>query len=152
VLVIGEIRDEETANIVVRAALTGHMVIATLHAGSCQGVVERLLILCSDQYSVVSALELVLNQRLVRRLCPACDGKGCSACLGTGYRGRVPLVEWLKLDAVLRGRIRTQGPGVIVPTHSLTEAVRELLRQKLSDKREIERVFGPLAHDFETNS
>src|SRR4029077_21060437 len=51
VLVIGEIRDEETANIVLRAALTGHMVIATLHAGSCQGVFERLAVLCADRYS-----------------------------------------------------------------------------------------------------
>jgi general secretion pathway protein E len=152
VMVIGEIRDEETANIVVRAALTGHMVIATLHAGSCQGVVERLLVLCSDHYSVVSALELVLNQRLVRRLCSECNGKGCTACLATGYRGRVPLAEWLKVDAALRGRIRAQGPEVIVPTHSLFEAVRELLRQKLSDRKEIERICGPLGHEFETNS
>jgi type II secretory ATPase GspE/PulE/Tfp pilus assembly ATPase PilB-like protein len=67
-LVIGEIRDEETANIAVRAALTGHLVISTLHAGTCKGVFERLLVLCADQSAVASSAELVLN-RLVRRLC-----------------------------------------------------------------------------------
>src|SRR5213078_1998525 len=66
VLVIGEIRDEETVNIAVRAALTGHLVISTLHAGSCKGVFERLLVLCADHSAVAAAVELVLNQRLVR--------------------------------------------------------------------------------------
>ena len=79
VLVIGEIRDEETANIAVRAALTGHLVISTLHAGSCQGVFERLMVLCTDHSAVASSLELVLNQRLLRRLCAECSGKGCPA-------------------------------------------------------------------------
>src|SRR5437764_831039 len=87
VLVIGEIRDEETANIAVRAALTGHLVISTLHAGSCQGVFERLLVLCADHSAVAASVELVLNQRLLRRLCPACSAKGCPGCLFTGYRG-----------------------------------------------------------------
>jgi type II secretory ATPase GspE/PulE/Tfp pilus assembly ATPase PilB-like protein len=73
VLVIGEIRDEETANIAVRAALTGHLVISTLHAGSCKGVFERLLVLCKDHSAVASSVELVLNQRLVRRLCGECS-------------------------------------------------------------------------------
>src|SRR5664280_3772484 len=104
VLVIGEIRDEETANIAVRAALTGHLVISTLHAGSCQGVFERLLVLCADHSAVASSLELVLNQRLLRRRCAECAGKGCPACLSTGYRGRLPLVEWLRLNDPVRHR------------------------------------------------
>src|SRR5712672_2377104 len=111
VLVIGEIRDEETANIAVRAALTGHLVITTLHAGSCKGVFERLLVLCSDHSAVASSVELVLNQRLVRRLCEACSGKGCLECLGTGYRGRMPLVESLRLNDELRRRIAQRDLG-----------------------------------------
>src|SRR5438270_7733154 len=79
VLVIGEIRDEETANVAVRAALTGHLVISTLHAGSCRGVFERLLVLCRDHSAVASSVALVLNQRLLRRLCPQCSGQGCTA-------------------------------------------------------------------------
>jgi general secretion pathway protein E len=145
VLVVGEIRDEETADLVVRAALTGHMVIATLHAGSCQGVFERLLVLCQDKYSVLTAVELVLNQRLVRRLCSACAGQGCAQCLSTGYRGRIPLVEWLKLDAAWRDRIRREGPGSIRPIHSLQAAARELLQQNLSDEKEARRVLGSTA-------
>src|SRR6266700_2949978 len=105
VLVIGEIRDEETANIAVRAALTGHLVISTLHAGSCKGVFERLMVLCTDHSAVASSIALVLNQRLVRRLCRECIGKGCAVCLQTGYRGRVPLVEWLRVDDAHRRRI-----------------------------------------------
>src|SRR5882724_10334446 len=85
VLVIGEIRDEETANIAVRAALTGHLVISTLHAGSCRSVFERLLVMCPDHFAVASVVGLVLNQRLIRRLCPTCRGDGCESCLRTGY-------------------------------------------------------------------
>src|SRR5262245_18815660 len=66
VLVLGEIRDDETANLAVRAGLTGHLVISTLHAGSCKGVFERLLVMCRDHYAVWSAVALVLNQRLIR--------------------------------------------------------------------------------------
>jgi type II secretory ATPase GspE/PulE/Tfp pilus assembly ATPase PilB-like protein len=142
VLVIGEIRDEETANIVVRAALTGHMVIATLHAGSCRGVLERLLVLCADKYSAISALELVLNQRLVRRLCADCRGAGCEACLGTGYRGRIPIVEWMTADEAVRNRVRSDGPEAVQPRVTLAAAARELLRQNLSDEKEIQRVLG----------
>jgi general secretion pathway protein E len=147
VLVVGEIRDEETANLVVRAALTGHMVIATLHAGSCQGVFERLLVLCEDNYSAVSALELVLNQRLLRRLCPDCHGRGGACCLGTGYRGRVPVVEWINADEHQRNRVRTDGPGVVRPVKPLAGAARELVQQGLSDEREIRRVLGLAKHD-----
>ncbi len=98
VLIIGEIRDEATAQLAVRAGLTGHLVISTLHAGSCRGVFERLLTMCADHSAVASAVELVFNQRLIRKVCSACDGAGCEHCLGTGYNGRVPLVEWLRVD------------------------------------------------------
>src|ERR1051325_627971 len=102
VLVIGEIRDEETAGVVVRAAMTGHLCISTLHAGSCRGVAERLLMMCPDAFAVASSLELIFNQRLVRRLCDRCQGARCDSCLGTGYHGRVPVMEWVRLDAVRR--------------------------------------------------
>lgn len=142
VLVLGEIRDDETANLAVRAALTGHLVISTLHAGSCRGVFERLLVMCPDHYAVVSAVELVLNQRLLRRMCAECGGHGCTACLQTGYRGRVPAVEWLRLDPALRTRLRAVGPEAVAPPHCIEDAARELLRRGLSDAREYERVLG----------
>jgi len=142
VLVIGEIRDEETANIAVRAALTGHLVISTLHAGSCKGVLERLRVMCQDHSAVAAAVELILNQRLVRRLCADCSGKGCSACVGTGYRGRLPLVEMLRINDPLRRRIAAQDLSDVLPQPSLAENARELERGGFTNPAELERVLG----------
>lgn len=142
VLVIGEIRDEETANIAVRAALTGHMVISTLHAGSCQTVFERLLNMCSDHYAAISSIELVLNQRLVRKLCRACGGNGCDDCLRTGYKGRAPVCEWLRPDDRLRESIRAQGPRAIQIEQNLKKAAQKLVQANLTSQSEIERVLG----------
>lgn len=142
VLVIGEIRDEETANIAVRAALTGHMVISTLHAGSCKGVFERLLVMCSDRFAVISVVELVLNQRLIRRLCATCGGGGCAECVRTGYRGSAPLVEWVRVDDPLRARLRTQGVEVVQPQRTLAEAARDVVQRGLSNEPEVRRIFG----------
>ena len=142
VLVIGEIRDEETANIAVRAALTGHLVISTLHAGSCRGVFERLQIMCADHSAVASATELVVNQRLMRRLCVECSGAGCQACLHTGYRGRMPVMEWLKLDNAMREAIRRCELEGLVPRKTLEQSARELLSRKLTNDTEYARTFG----------
>ena len=142
VLVIGEIRDEETANIAVRAALTGHLVISTLHAGSCQGVFERLLVLCTDHSAVASSLELVLNQRLLRRRCAECSGKGCPACLATSYRGRLPLVEWLRLNVSLRRRIAARDLDGLTARPALADSARALVQANLTDDAEVARVLG----------
>jgi type II secretory ATPase GspE/PulE/Tfp pilus assembly ATPase PilB-like protein len=142
VLVLGEIRDDETATLAVRAALTGHLVISTLHAGSCRGVFERLLVMCPDRYAAVAGIELVLNQRLLRRRCPACAGRGCADCLQTGYRGRVPAVEWVRVDPALRARLHAAGPDAVAPARNLDAAARELVAAGLSDDREYDRTFG----------
>ncbi len=142
VLMIGEIRDEDTANIAVRASLTGHLVISTLHAGSCKGVFQRLLVLCHDQSAVATCVELVLNQRLVRRLCGECSGKGCAVCLQTGYRGRVPLVEWLRLDDAHRRRIIERQLDTLAAQPSLFDHAQALVQGQLTDKVEVERVLG----------
>ena len=142
VLIIGEIRDEATAQLAVRAGLTGHLVISTLHAGSCRGVFERLLVMCADHSAVASAVELVLNQRLIRKLCSACGGTGCDACLRTGYQGRVPLVEWLRVNEAMRAKIRLRELTALVPARPLEESARELLQRGLSNQAEYQRVFG----------
>ncbi len=141
VLVIGEIRDNETAGIAVRAALTGHLVIATLHAGSCRGVFERLLSMCDDRSAVAGATELVLNQRLIRRLCTDCSRKGCDACLHTGYRGRTPIVEFIHPTDQIRESIRNGGLDRIAPKSSLSDAAKALLERGLVDQREIARII-----------
>ncbi len=142
VLVIGEIRDEETANIAVRAALTGHLVISTLHAGSCKGVFERLLVLCPDHSAVASSVELVLNQRLVRRLCHECSGSGCSNCLRTGYRGRLPLMESLRANDALRRRVSARDLDGFAAQPSLADRARALVQTGATNEAEVARVLG----------
>lgn len=142
VLIIGEIRDEATAQLAVRAGLTGHLVISTLHAGSCRGVFERLLAMCSDSSAISSAVELVFNQRLVRRLCPECDGAGCERCLQTGYGGRVLLVEWLRVDDRAREGIRRRELSGLTPAQTLETSARSLVNAGITNETEFRRVFG----------
>jgi type II secretory ATPase GspE/PulE/Tfp pilus assembly ATPase PilB-like protein len=141
VLVIGEIRDDATAQLALQAALTGHQVISTLHAGSCRGVFDRLLLMCPDRFVVFAAIQLVLNQRLARRLCSSCQGAGCPTCLHTGYRGRIPIVEWLRLDDALRLRARTQGLDALAPTHTLAADAQRLADARVTDRRELGRIL-----------
>ena len=142
VLMLGEIRDAETAGLVVRAAMTGHLVISTLHAGSCRGVLERLLLMERDAFAVASALSLVANQRLVRRACDACGAKGCDACRGTGYRGRMPLVELLPVDDALRGELRMGRVGSPVVSPTLAEMGAWMVASGKTTTAELERVLG----------
>ena len=142
VLVLGEIRDDETANLAIRAALTGHLVISTLHAGSCKGVLERLLVMSPDQYAVLSAVSLVANQRLLRKLCQKCKGAGCESCLNTGYLGRIPVAEIVPITDSLRARIRDSGPSTIAPQPTLAEAALDLVRSGITNQAEFSRIFG----------
>ena len=142
VLVIGEIRDEATAQIALRASLTGHLVITTLHAGSCRGVLERLLVLCPDHSVVATSVELILNQRLLRCLCPKCMGKRCGACLQTGYQGRQPVVEFLRLNGDARARVAARDVESLVAQPSLSDHARVLVQEGVTDESECRRVLG----------
>jgi type II secretory ATPase GspE/PulE/Tfp pilus assembly ATPase PilB-like protein len=142
VLVLGEIRDEETAALAVRAALTGHLMISTLHAGSCRGVWERLLTLSRETSAALTALDLVLNQRLIRRVCRECGGAGCGACLHTGYRGRGPVVEWFRFDEDARRQVRERGSEAIRPAAGLEDAARALVESGVTSQEEFDRLFN----------
>src|SRR5271154_2019117 len=142
VLILGEIRDEATAQLAIRAGLTGHLVISTLHAGSCRGVFERLLTMCADHSAIASAVELVLNQRLIRKVCSACDGAGCETCLHTGFQGRVPLVEWLRVDEKMREQIRRRELSSLAPAQTLEASARLLVNQGVTNETEFKRIFG----------
>ena len=144
VLVLGEIRDEETAMIAVRAALTGHLVISTLHAGSCAGVFERLAAFCPDASAIAGAVQLVLNQRLVRRLCAQCRGEGCGTCLQTGYRGRLPVAEYLRVTVERRRYVAAKDWEQLEAKPSLLEAAARLVEEGVTDRREVERVMGAM--------
>ena len=129
VVMVGEIRDSETADIAIRAALTGHQVFSTLHTNDSTGAVTRLIDMGVEPFLISSSLEGVLAQRLVRRICPQCKvatpatpmvlaklesigahrldgnfyrGAGCDECRGTGYRGRIGIFELLVIGPELR--------------------------------------------------
>jgi len=102
VIMVGEIRDAETAKIAVQSALTGHLVFSTLHTNSAASAVTRLVDLGVEPYLINAALTATLAQRLVRTLCVGCRGAGCGDCAGKGFRGRLGLYELLVMDPKLR--------------------------------------------------
>ena len=115
VLMIGEIRDAETARIAIEAGLTGHLLMSTMHSGSPAGALLRLLEMGIEPYQVTSSVSAVLNQRLARRLCNKCKQKiektssfkatGCDDCFNTGYKGRFLIAEMIQLESQLRKAI-----------------------------------------------
>ena len=98
--------------------------------------------MCTDHSAVASAVELVLNQRLIRKVCAACDGSGCETCLHTGYQGRVPLVEWLRVDEKMREQVRRCELSAIVPMQTLEASARSLVNQGVTNETEFKRIFG----------
>ena len=129
IIMIGEIRDEETAEIAIRAAITGHLVFSTLHTNDASGALTRLIDMGVDNYLVTDALVAVIAQRLVKKLCPVCKKRakttakemkllgldepisvykpsGCQFCNHTGYKGRIAIHEILYLDNKLKSKIK----------------------------------------------
>ena len=105
VIMIGEIRDQETAQIAVQASLTGHLVLATLHTNDSVSAVTRLLDMGIEPFLLSSSILGILAQRLVRKLCTDCKGAGCPKCSQTGYYGRTGIYELLEIDETLRGAV-----------------------------------------------
>ena len=110
VIMIGEIRDHETAQIAIQASLTGHLVLATLHTNDAPSAVTRLIDMGVEPFLLSSSLLGVLAQRLVRRLCPACAGTGCSECHHTGHQGRMGVFELMLADNRVRELIHSAAP------------------------------------------
>ena len=102
IIMVGEIRDLETAEIAIQAALTGHLVFATLHTNDAPGAITRLLDMGLESYLISSSVVGVIAQRLVRVFCKECKGKGCKACLNTGYKGRIGIYELMIPDEQIR--------------------------------------------------
>ncbi len=110
VILVGEIRDSETADLAIQASLTGHLVLATLHTNDSPSAIPRLIDIGVEPYLVTSSLLAVMAQRLLRRVCTECTGSGkgagddgrCEACFGTGYKGRVAVYEIMPMNDELR--------------------------------------------------
>ncbi len=117
IILVGEIRDRETADIAVNAALTGHLVLSTLHTNDAVGAVTRLVDMGVEPFLIASALFGVLSQRLVRKVCTECGGTGnvagarCRRCNGAGFKGRVGIFELLNINDRLRRAITANQPS-----------------------------------------
>ncbi len=145
IIAVGEIRDGETAEIAMRSAITGHLVLSTIHTNSAIATLDRLVDIGVEPYLIASALKGVIAQRLVRKICPSCKesytpsedellsiglepqkvrsisfyrGKGCPDCLNSGFRGRTAAFEMLILNSEIKQKFREKAPH-----HELTEAV-----------------------------
>ncbi|MCW5775706.1 MAG: type II/IV secretion system protein [Phycisphaeraceae bacterium] len=154
VILVGEIRDKETAQLAIQASLTGHLVLATLHTNDAPSAIPRLIDIGVEPYLVTSCLLAVLAQRLVRRVCPACggaqthDGARCEACFGSGYRGRVAVYEIMSMNDELRRLTAQRADGVTLYQsavdggfHPMREDAAEKVAQGLTDQAEVYRVL-----------
>ncbi len=173
IVMVGEMRDHETATIGVEAALTGHLVFSTLHTNDAASAMTRLVEMGVEPFLVASALECVVAQRLARRLCPKCaeayepslemleqnglpsaGGKaipilyravGCGACSGSGYKGRIALVEVLKVSDEIRRLTVERYPAEDIKKYAIAEGMRTLredgMRKALAGVTSIEEVL-----------
>lgn len=137
VMLVGEIRDPETAAISLRAALTGHLVLATLHTLDSRAAVARLLDMGCAPYQVAAALNGVLAQRLVRRPC-TCRG-GCQRCLNSGYYGRIGVFELLVMTQEQRSAILAGRP-LVPPPRTLLDDCKAKLAQGLTDEAQFRQL------------
>ena len=155
IIAVGEIRDGETAQISMRAAITGHVVLSTIHTNDAVGTIERLEDIGVEPYLIATALRAVISQRLVRRICPKCKksyeatdeevrrlglstehkhifyrGEGCADCFNTGYRGRIGVFEILEITPEIRPLISQQAGRPVIEqelasAHSEFKTLRE---------------------------
>jgi type IV pilus assembly protein PilB len=171
VVMVGEMRDRESAHIAIEAALTGHMVLSTLHTNDAPTAGPRLVDMGIEPYLVASALECVVAQRLARKLCESCrrpgqapasafglEGEamidvyepvGCSRCRGSGYRGRIGLYEVMMVTEEIRSLIVRQASSADVTRVAVAQGMRTLredgllkARQGLTSLAEVARVTG----------
>ncbi len=152
IIMVGEIRDQETAVMAVQAALTGHLVFSTLHTNDAASAVTRMLDLGIEPYLVASSVLGVLAQRLLRRTCPECRGaaakdKPCNHCRNTGYRGREGIYELLLVTDAIRQQIQSHAHAAEIRDLGVKHGMR-LLRDSgqlkvdsgLTTLEEVERV------------
>ncbi|MCE3289306.1 MAG: pulE, partial [Caulobacter sp.] len=168
VVMVGEIRDSETAQIAVQAALTGHLVLSTVHTNDAAGAVTRLRDMGVEPFLLASTLRTVLAQRLVRRLCEACRephpadaatarrlgvaegqtlfrARGCEQCNNTGYQGRIGVYEAIRIDDHVRGLIASNADEQAIAaglseSGDLAAAARELVLTGVTTVEEMLRV------------
>jgi type IV pilus assembly protein PilB len=157
-ILVGETRDLETAQIAIQASLTGHLVFTSLHTNDSTGAITRLIDMGVEPFLISASLELVVAQRLVRRICPKCiepyeptedellllglsphevgdkkffKGRGCDECNDTGYKGRKGIFETLRIGDTLREMINQRAPGVVLRQKAIELGMRTLREEGL---------------------
>lgn len=156
IIMVGEIRDQETAQIAVHSALTGHLVLSTLHTNSASGAIPRLLDMGVEGYLVASTTNVIIAQRLVRKLCQAClveytpdkasleslssdlgrdltkqkfyKSKGCNECKGKGFRGRIGIYEVLAMTDTLRALVAKRASNDLIEEQAIKEGMITMLQ------------------------
>jgi len=154
VILIGEIRDRETAEIAFQASLTGHLVLSTLHTNDVPGTFVRLIDMGIEPYLVNAAVEGVTAQRLLRKVCSACRAGGeakesCRVCGGIGYRGRVALMEFAALGGEVKQLLMERADEMRIRDsllrggyRPLRDEARRLVEEGVTDEAEVARVLG----------
>jgi len=153
VILVGEIRDKETAEIAINAALTGHLVLSTLHTNDAVGAITRLQDMGVESFLISSVLCGVLSQRLARKICKMCNGVGkidhvkCKYCSGSGFKGRTGVYELLLIDDELRNAINSRQSGTQLLDIAVRNGMIPLLEdglakveQKITTRAEILRI------------
>lgn len=169
IVMVGEIRDLETADIAIQASLTGHLMLSTLHTNTAVGAITRLRDMGVASFLIASTLEAVIAQRLVRRLCPACkkpveadsvykkclnqpvevplrvyEPQGCEACDHTGYKGRMAIYEIILMDDTLKQMIHEEKPenDIKAYAHRIYPSIREAgIRRVMEGETTLEEVI-----------
>ena len=169
VIMVGEIRDTETANIAIQAALTGHLVLSTLHTNDAAGAIVRLVDMGAEPFLVASSLLCVVAQRLIRRICPRCKkayqppndllislgvkmadisfmkGEGCQECRSTGYEGRDGIYELLGIDEGIRNLIVSKASSSAIRSHAISNGFvtlrEEGIKRALKGQTTVEEVL-----------
>jgi type IV pilus assembly protein PilB len=153
IIMVGEIRDLETAQIAIQASLTGHLVLSTLHTNDAPGAITRLIDMGVEPFLLASSVEAVLAQRLVRRICKKCRtayepsstllaqlginpvdigdreffyGKGCEQCNSTGYKGRMGIYEFLRVTDAIRDLITSRAPSLVMRQKAVEQGMKTL--------------------------
>ena len=149
VILVGEIRDTETAQTAINASLTGHLVLSTLHTNSAIETIPRLLSMGVSPYTLAPALRGVLSQRLVRRLTDACRGATCDPAANASYGGQAAVAELLPVTTGIQQLILSleQGPAIEAQARkdgfrTIREAAEKLMKEGVTTKEEVERVLG----------
>jgi len=146
VIMVGEIRDTETAGVALQAAMTGHLVLSTLHTNDAASAVTRLIDMGIEPYLISDTLICVISQRLLRKICTVCGAKGCRSCGGTGYKGRIGVFEMMRASPQVRDCIAKR-PDIKAITkasghRSMMDGAKVLLDQGMTTPEEINRTVN----------